>query len=115
MSWVAILKSGDKRGDRRFVLRKHDDMLRSSARARGASLGSRNGKIHQISAGVLDLGQAGGRVGYRVSAFGVMIIDRTSRRRYINASIREHELEFMFDLNRDDDHDDWKRRYGPGF
>ena len=50
-----------------------------------------------------------------MSAFGVMIIDRTSRRRYINASIREHELEFMFDLNRDDGHDDWKRRYGPGF
>ena len=47
--------------------------------------------------------------------YALMIIDRTNRRRYIDASIREHDLEFMFDLNRDDDHDDWKRRYGPGF
>ena len=63
--WSYVLGRDIKVGrqKRRFVLRKHDDMLRSSARARGASLGSRNGKIHQISAGVLDLGQAGGRVG----------------------------------------------------
>jgi hypothetical protein len=42
------------------------------------------------------------------------LIDRTNRRRYIRHKMVEDELDAMFDLNNDDS-DDWKRRYGPGF